>query len=135
NSPSAPSGTPTGRSSTARTSPKTFVRFLVSTSTIVPSPGRRSIGRGRRRCPLSDSRLSASPEDDREESPRHDRDNKEREAPGTEPRGRRRSERVGLQSRLPDAAAVLVGLAFRVIPDVVREEGRLVARRDPEGKP
>src|SRR5207247_4907137 len=126
-SPIAPSGIATERSSTARTSPNTLVRFLVSTSPIVPSTGRRSIGRGRRRCRLSDSRLSASPEHDREDGPRHDRDDKEREAPRNEPRRRSRSERVGLQSHLPDTAAVLVRLAFRVVSVVVCAEVRYVS--------
>src|SRR6267378_5168221 len=76
--PIAPSGIDTVRSSTARTSPKTFVKFAVSTRTIVPSFfGDRLGGRSARGCGLGDSSFSASPDDDHDEDRGDDRDDKE----------------------------------------------------------
>src|SRR3989442_9366182 len=64
-SPIAPSGIFTVRSSTARTSPKTFVSPAVSTSTMVPSflVAFRG-GRGAGRCPSLDSSFAAAPQEE-----------------------------------------------------------------------
>src|SRR2546430_14011792 len=62
--PTAPSGIDTVRSSTARTSPKTFVKFAVSTRTIVTSFfGGRLGGRGGRGGGVGGGGLFSAPQE------------------------------------------------------------------------
>src|SRR5438093_9319887 len=128
-SPIAPSGIWTVRSSTARTSPKTFVSPAVSTSTFVPSflvafRGGRSAGR----CPSLDSSFAAAPqEDDQQEDDGGRHRDDEEELTRAETRRRARAVRIRPKTHLPRARAVLVGDALHIESDIVREIGGLVA--------
>src|SRR5712692_1526396 len=127
--PMAPSGILTLRSSTARTSPKTFVSPAVSTSTIFPSEFLAFRGgRSGRRCLSLDSSFAASPEEDRHED--GDRDGQHDEQQNlrrTDPGRRARAVRVRPEAHLGRRRAVLVRDALHVESYVVREVRRFIA--------
>src|SRR5881397_3183557 len=127
--PMAPSGILTVRSSTARTSPKTFVSPAVSTSTIVPSDiGAVRGGRSGRRCPSLDSSFAAPPQKQRDEDDDRDRHRDDQQDLGRSEAGwRARAERIRPETHLGRGGAVLVGDALHVASDVVRPVRRLVA--------
>src|SRR5712692_10465004 len=127
--PMAPSGILTLRSSTARTSPKTFVSPAVSTSTIFPSEflALRG-GRSGRRCPSLDSSFAASPEEDRYEG--GDRDgqhDEQQDLRRADPGRRARTVRVRPEAHFGRRRAVLVRDALHIESDVVREVRRFIA--------
>src|SRR3989449_1477106 len=128
-SPIAPSGIWTVRSSTARTSPKTFVSPAVSTSTFIPSflVAFRG-GRSARRCPSLDSSFAAAPkEDDQQENDGGRHRDDEEELTRAETGRRTGAIRVRSETNLPRGRAVLIGDALHVESDIVREIGGLVA--------
>src|SRR2546427_12883953 len=140
--PMAPSGILTVRSSTARTSPKTFVSPAVSTSTIIPSEllAVRG-GRSGRRCLSLDSSFAASPEEDRHEDDDRNGQHDEQQDLRRADSGRRaRAIRVRPEAHLGRRGAVLVRHALHIESDVVREIRGFIpaageAARDPGGAP
>src|SRR5947209_16908209 len=135
--PMAPSGILTVKSSTARTSPNTFVSPAVSTSTIFPSDLLAVLGgRSGRRCMSSDSSFAAPPEEDHHEGDDRDRQHDEQEDLRRADSGRRtRAVRVRPEAHLGRGRAVLVRRALNVESDVVREVRGLVAAGEAARKP
>src|SRR3989442_9911532 len=137
-SPIAPSGILTVRSSTARTSPKTFVSPAVSTSTMIPSflVAFRG-GRSAWRCASLDSSFAAPRPDERQEE--RDRDGPRDNQPDlnhAEAGRRARAERIRPKAHLRRGGAVLVGHTLHVESDVVREIcGLVAATRETHGNP
>src|SRR2546425_4919957 len=137
-SPIAPSGILTVRSSTARTSPKTFVSPAVSMSTMIPSflVAFRG-GREAWRCASLDSSFAAPRPDERQEE--RDRDGPRDNQPDlnhAEAGRRARAERIRPKAHLRRGGAVLVGYALHVESDVVREIcGLVAATRETHGNP
>src|SRR5437867_6670765 len=127
--PIAPSGILTVRSSTARTSPKTFVSPAVSTSTMIPSflLDIRS-GRSTRRCPSLDSSFAAPPPEERQEQRDcHGYGDDEEDLSRAQARRWPGAERVRPETHLRRGCAVFVGDTLHVESDVVRPVRRLVA--------
>src|SRR5881628_1615745 len=120
-SPIAPSGILTVKSSTARTSPKTFVSPAVSTSTMVPSflVAFRG-GRSARRCPSLDSSFAAAPqeEDQQEDDCGGHRDDEE-ELNRAETGRRACAIRVRSETHLPRGRTVLIRDALHIESDIV----------------
>src|SRR5256712_12677725 len=127
--PMAPSGILTVRSSTARTSPKTFVSPAVSTSTIIPS-GFLAVrgGRSGRRCLSLDSSFAASPEEDRHEDDDRDGQHGEQQGLRRADSGRRARALPGRpEAQLGPRGAGLVRHALYIESDVVREGRGFIA--------
>src|SRR5438309_260100 len=121
--PIAPSGIATLRSSTARTSPNTFVSPAVSMSTVVPSsrpPDRRRLRWGR--WGFWDSSLSAFPIHEDDDDPHRRARNEEQPVDETKggPLG---AERVGLQPHLCHMGPVRVRVALHIVSGLIREVG------------
>src|SRR6266566_814550 len=135
--PMAPSGILTVKSSTARTSPNTFVSPAVSTSTIFPSDLLAVLGgRSGRRCMSLDSSFAAPPEEDHHKGDDRDRQHDEQEDLRRADSGRRtRAVRVRPEAHLGRGRAVLVRRALNVESDVVREVRGLVAAGEAARKP
>src|SRR2546427_2516116 len=128
-SPIAPSGIWTVKSSTARTSPKTFVSPAVSTSTMVPSflVAFRG-GRSARRCPSLDSSFAAAPQEEGQKEDDRGRHRDDEEELNRAETGRRAGAiRVRPKTHLRRGPAVLVGDALHIESDIVREIRGLVA--------
>src|SRR5437870_7634649 len=124
--PIAPSGIATLRSSTARTSPNTFVSPAVSMSTVVPPS--RPLDRRRLRCArwrFWDSFLSAFPIDQDEDNP-HRRGSDEEQPVDETKGGPFRTERVGLQPHLCHMGPIRVRVALHIVSGLIREVGGLV---------
>src|SRR5205807_1457687 len=125
-SPIAPSGIATLRSSTARTSPNTFVSPAVSMSTVVPSsrpPDRRRLRWGR--WGFWDSSLSAFPIHEDDDDP-HRRGRNEEQPVDETKGGPLGAERVGLQPHLCHMGPVRVRVALHIVSGLIREVGGLV---------
>src|SRR5947199_5052618 len=124
--PIAPSGIATLRSSTARTSPNTFVSPAVSMSTVVPSPCPLDLRRLRcARWRFWDSFLSAFPINQDEDNPH--RRGRDQEQPIDETEGRPfGAVRVGLQPHLCHMGPIRVRVALHIISGLIREVGGLV---------
>src|SRR2546426_1042564 len=137
-SPIAPSGILTVRSSTARTSPKTFVSPAVSTSTMIPSVfvGVRG-GRSAWRSASLDSSFAAQPpEECQQEGDCYGHRDNQSDLNHAEAGGRTRAVRVRPKTHLRRGGAVLVGHTLHVESDVVREiRGLVAATRETHGNP
>src|SRR5439155_25227438 len=122
----APSGIATLRSSTARTSPNTFVSPAVSMSTVVPSS--RPLDRRRLRSAgwrFWDSVLSAFPIHEDEDNP-HRRGRDEKQPVENTKGGPFGTVRVGLQPHLCHMGPVRVRVALHIVSGLIREVGGLV---------
>src|SRR2546428_7610452 len=126
--PIAPSGIDRLRSSTARTSPKTFVKPAVWTRAIIASSsGPSALGRSGLRYASLDSSLPAPPQDHEDQDGDHDRDGDvDEEVCHAQPGRRPGTVRVRLEAHLRRWRAILVIGSPNVEADIVREERVLV---------
>src|SRR6058998_2924147 len=137
-SPIAPSGILTVRSSTARTSPKTFVSPAVSTSTMIPSVfvavrGGRSAWRS---ASLDSSFAAPPPEECQQEGDCYGHRDNQPDLNHAEAGGRARAVRVRPKTHLRRGGAVLIGHTLHVESDIVREIcGLVAATRETHGNP